>query len=81
MTVNAPITHSSSGIFNQDGTLTVNFENRNPVLPGDLIILSSQATFNIRGRLIVNGTVYDPGGDLIISRELALPLLLSLLLS
>jgi len=82
MTVNAPISHSSnsgSGIFNQDGTLTVNIEDRNPTLPGDLVVISGEVTFDIQGRLTVSGTIYHTGGDLIINRELAMPWLQLLL--
>jgi hypothetical protein len=84
MTVNAPISHSSntgSGIFNQDGTLTVNIEERNPTLPGDLVVISGQVTFNIQGRLNVSGTIYHTGGDLIIYGDLAMPWLQLLLLN
>lgn len=82
MTVNSPISHSlnsGSGIFNQGGTMDITLEERNPTLPGDLVVLSGDVFFDIQGVFNIAGTLYDPEGNLDILRHFAMPWLLLLL--
>lgn len=82
MTVSSPISHylnSDSGIFNQGGIMTVILEERNPTLPGDLVVLSGNVSFDIQGVFNIAGALYDPAGNLDISRHFAMPWLMLLL--
>ena len=83
MTVNSTISHSlnsGSGIFNQGGIMTLSFEERNPILPGDLVVLSGTVSFSIRGILSISGAIYDPGGNVeTTSRPFAMPWMMLLL--
>jgi len=66
MNVNTPVDNrfgSGSGIFNQDGILTITLSEPNPTMPGDVIIISGTVNIDYTGVLRVFGSIYHLGGD------------------
>jgi len=65
-------TRYGSGTFNQLGDMTVYFNETNPDLPGDVIILSGSVLFDVIGVLTVYGDFVHTDGDFTLNGRMRL---------